>query len=1021
MKKMKRCLTILLLCCLMAQLLAPAAQGQEIGPQGAGPVKGQVYWFDLSAYSISGTLNANLPDQTLHWVPFVYAGEVKAYRLASASDTPEAQLHDLFLSQQPLTEEVTWSALKGKNLIYGLFQNGYTLRCPSGGWAVDDPPTNEWDILRAEGLLESSSWAWAQENSAGKITRRGSPDADGFGTSITTKKEACFRPVLEPAAGLELRAVRLHLGPYTLAGADAVDILCAGDTFTAPPVQGLAEEGAPLQWRAPDGTLYAPGDQVPWCESLTAVDGANPDPDPDPDPDPGPTPGKLSVLQGGTETASVVYGGEVSLTAAFSASGATAADFYADHTSLGRAECRDGTAVLPVTCAGEAWHVGGHTLRAEAAGTGENLDVSLTVTPATPQVALRITTAPAGQAPVPVLQVQGVAGESLSYSAPTFNWYADEAASRSIAPPTQPGVYYVKALLPAQGNYGPAESPLTSFTLTEAALGFTAISLSARERSLREGSTFQLEALYQPGDVKGEVLWSSSDPLTASVSADGLVTAQRKGVTAIVARGEGCAAACVITVLPREAEVERITLNKTAVTLQTTDRIQLQAALEPAGAAGALAWSTSNGAVAAVDQSGRVTAQAEGRAALMAAAGQQTAVCIVTVAPRQVVPTRITLSPETLVLGSGEEKRLSAQTEPAGASGAALRWYSKDEAVAVVEDGVVRGVLAGTTAVWAESESGLQSNACTVTVGRDAAEPTAIALDRTELTLTAGQRAALRADIQPKEAQSALLTWVSGNEEVAVVTPGGIVTALRAGNTLIRAVTPGGLSASCALTVHSDLILPQKVTLDQTALTLEEGQQARLAARVEPEDAQGREIVWESRDETVAVVEDGLVTAVLPGATAIIARTANGRAAVCRVTVAGADTPAPPDEPGKPGETWPTQGLEGFVTRLYRLALGRDPDKAGHADWVRWLKDGTVDAGSCAFGFVFSKEMESKRLENRAFVETMYKMFMDREGEPTGVSFWTNYLEAGHTRQEVFEGFANSREFAGICRGFGLA
>ena len=78
-------------------------------------------------------------------------------------------------------------------------------------------------------------------------------------------------------------------------------------------------------------------------------------------------------------------------------------------------------------------------------------------------------------------------------------------------------------------------------------------------------------------------------------------------------------------------------------------------------------------------------------------------------------------------------------------------------------------MLAGTTAVWAESESGLQSNACTVTVGRDAAEPTAIALDRTELTLTAGQRAALRADIQPKEAQSALLTWVSGNEEVAVV------------------------------------------------------------------------------------------------------------------------------------------------------------------------------------------------------------------------------------------------------------
>ena len=86
MKKMKRCLTILLLCCLMAQLLAPAAQGQEIGPQGAGPVKGQVYWFDLSAYYVPGNPNPGLPDQSLHWVPFVYAGEVKAYRLASANE-----------------------------------------------------------------------------------------------------------------------------------------------------------------------------------------------------------------------------------------------------------------------------------------------------------------------------------------------------------------------------------------------------------------------------------------------------------------------------------------------------------------------------------------------------------------------------------------------------------------------------------------------------------------------------------------------------------------------------------------------------------------------------------------------------------------------------------------------------------------------------------------------------------------------------------------------------------------------
>ena len=47
------------------------------------------------------------------------------------------------------------------------------------------------------------------------------------------------------------------------------------------------------------------------------------------------------------------------------------------------------------------------------------------------------------------------------------------------------------------------------------------------------------------------------------------------------------------------------------------------------------------------------------------------------------------------------------------------------------------------------------------------------------------------------------------------------------------------------------------------------------------------------------------------------------------------------------------------MTRCYRVALSRDPDKAGHADWVRWLKDGTVDATTCTYGFVFSKETVS--------------------------------------------------------------
>ena len=167
----------------------------------------------------------------------------------------------------------------------------------------------------------------------------------------------------------------------------------------------------------------------------------------------------------------------------------------------------------------------------------------------------------------------------------------------------------------------------------------------------------------------------------------------------------------------------------------------------------------------------------------------------------------------------------------------------------------------------------------------------------------------------------------------------------------------------------------------------------------------------------MATVSDGgLVTAVAEGTATITAKSWYGNTATCEVTVKKADVPTPPD----PVDPWPTEGLEGFVTRCYRVALSRDPDKAGHADWVRWLKDGTVDATSCTYGFVFSKEMNNKNLSDEDFVKTLYRLFMDREGEATGVAFWTKYLKDGHSRLEVFNGFTDSVEFARIKASYGI-
>ncbi len=214
---------------------------------------------------------------------------------------------------------------------------------------------------------------------------------------------------------------------------------------------------------------------------------------------------------------------------------------------------------------------------------------------------------------------------------------------------------------------------------------------------------------------------------------------------------------------------------------------------------------------------------------------------------------------------------------------------------------------------------------------------------------------------------------------------------------------------------ESDAIRPDTaVALDKASLMLRPGETAKLKAALTPGNATYKYIFWASSDEAVATVSDsGLVTAVSEGTAILTAKSWYGHEDVCEVTVKKADVPTPPDP-------WPTEGLEGFVTRCYRVALSRDPDKAGHADWVRWLKDGTVDATSCTYGFVFSKEMNNKKLSDEAFVKTLYNLFMDREGEATGVAFWTGYLKDGHSRQDVFDGFADSREFAGLKAQYGV-
>ena len=291
----------------------------DTAQQFSGVEVGKTYYFDLSGESVPGAVNANLPDTTLHYVPFTYVGTLDGYVLKPASggvlDSSDkaanttdssapyghAYLHSLFIADHILTTDVSYDMLNAADYIFGnsctVNDVDYTLRAPTIGnsYAVSAsqgiPENNEWDqiLFKDTGFIKnlflstpswSQIWTWGQDtDTSGSIirsVRSGYNQLGGAPTRFDT--HVGFRPVLELPTDLaadSLKAVALSLGGGKLGNSseDIQIIVKTGSAFTAPAPDGLTRPdgntGSYFMWLGSDGKLYAPGGSVP--ESVTTL------------------------------------------------------------------------------------------------------------------------------------------------------------------------------------------------------------------------------------------------------------------------------------------------------------------------------------------------------------------------------------------------------------------------------------------------------------------------------------------------------------------------------------------------------------------------------------------------------------------------------------------------------------------------------------------------------------------------------------------------------------------------------
>lgn len=260
------------------------------------------YYFDLSAMNISGTVNSNLPDSTLHYVPFTYVGTMNAYKLTSETATTQAYaqqnkyLHSLFIADHAVTNDVSWDALNTADLIFGKdYAAGgvnYTLRAPSAGSSFTGsgdsergtPQSNEWDRIldKNDGYIKNwdGMFSWGQDTfergTEPNRAVRGLDSARHWSDfhAMDSRPFFGFRPVLEVlnpgTLGADgLKAVTLDLGGGKLGNSseDIQIIVKTGSDFTAPASDDLTrpdgDTGNFFMWRGSNGKFYVPGDSVP--------------------------------------------------------------------------------------------------------------------------------------------------------------------------------------------------------------------------------------------------------------------------------------------------------------------------------------------------------------------------------------------------------------------------------------------------------------------------------------------------------------------------------------------------------------------------------------------------------------------------------------------------------------------------------------------------------------------------------------------------------------------------------------
>ena len=338
--------------------------------------------------------------------------------------------------------------------------------------------------------------------------------------------------------------------------------------------------------------------------------------------------------------------------------------------------------------------------------------------------------------------------------------------------------------------------PVTRLTVTSAA------------KAVAVGGTINVQASVTPANATlKDVAWSSSDTRIARVDENGTVTGVKRGSARITATAkDGSNVRASLNIQVNQAP-ERISLDRSHISVAAGKTVALKASILPTDANDKnVTWTSTNTAVATVNNQGRVTGKSLGDCQIICASRANPAVQATAEVHVSQPVTGISFGPAPDIY-VGEKAQITWTVLPSNASNSAVTLSSSNRSILqVASDGTVTGLKAGEAYVNATSTDGTNRTARLKV--RVMQHVTGVHMKRRVAYIDPNETCTVTAIVEPGAASNQKMTWYMVEEDIATFSLGNNagtkvkVKGLRNGiTTLVGTTVDGGYEARLTVNV----------------------------------------------------------------------------------------------------------------------------------------------------------------------------------------------------------------------------